>query len=185
MLSDAVPETVTLPFTVVPSAGLLIDTVGICVSVPLATVIVSLSQRWLPDESVARASSVWLPVVYEAALSEIDHAVVPVASWYGPESTRSSTFDTFTLSEAVPETTIVPLTVDPSTGLVIPIVGTVVSSAWPASGLALAYPTKLRATTAARAWRSNLLGIIRNSFIRSGGARVAPHAACERKRPPL
>jgi hypothetical protein len=55
--------------------------------------------------------------------SENVQAVVPLANRYALLSTRSSTFDTDTLSEAVPVTMTVPAIVAPTTGLLIATFG--------------------------------------------------------------
>ena len=61
--------------------------------------------------------------------SEKVQEVVPLASWYGLLSTRSSTFETETLSEALPDTVTVPASVAPAAGLAIATVGRCVSLA--------------------------------------------------------
>jgi hypothetical protein len=62
-------------------------------------------------------------------LSDFDQDVVPEASWYAPESTRTSTFETLLSSEEVPDTVNVPLTVAPSAGLEIQAFGATESAA--------------------------------------------------------
>ena len=56
------PETVIVPVTVAPSAGLAIVTVGSCVSGAVPNVTVLVVVAWLPELSVALAVSVWLPL---------------------------------------------------------------------------------------------------------------------------
>jgi hypothetical protein len=66
---------------------------------------------------------VWLPfdcaVVFRAKVQ----LVVPLASWNAPESSCTSTLATLALSDAVPLTVSVPVTVAPGDGFVIPTDG--------------------------------------------------------------
>jgi hypothetical protein len=61
-LSDAEPDTVTVPPTVAPAVGAENETLGAVVS-PLLIVTDSMAVELLPSESVARASSVCDPLV--------------------------------------------------------------------------------------------------------------------------
>jgi hypothetical protein len=74
MLSLAAADTLTIPETVAPSAGAVIDTVGAVVSVgsvvPTVTLTVALVVR-LPAASRARADNVWDPVL----ASVLSHAM--------------------------------------------------------------------------------------------------------------
>jgi hypothetical protein len=87
-------------------------------------VTVTLAQALLPELSVAFTVSVWLPFAYAVVFSEYDHDVVPLTNWYALLSTRSSTFETDTLSEALPETLNVPAIVAPAAGVEIATLGT-------------------------------------------------------------
>src|ERR1039457_6950856 len=70
----------------------------------------------LPEVSVARAKMVCWPLSRFCVLSEKDQLVVPEAVLQVPLSTFTSTFATATLSEAVPETSVEPETVEPLMG---------------------------------------------------------------------
>jgi hypothetical protein len=80
-----------------------------------------------PDVSVARDVSVWAPFSRLVVSSGVLQLDVPEATAKEPPSTDSSTFESPTLSEAVPVTVIVPEAVDPAAGPENAIAGAVVS----------------------------------------------------------
>lgn len=87
-LSEAEPETVTVAETVDPEAGDAMATAGGVVSgVGLLTVTDSdATVETLPDVSVARAATVWLPLARPVVLQDQLQLVVPVAACHVPPS---------------------------------------------------------------------------------------------------
>jgi hypothetical protein len=72
--------------------------------------------------------TVWPPLAVGVVAQLHDHGLVPVASWYCPPSTATSTLATPVLSDALPLTLAVPETVVPGAGLEMTMVGAVVSA---------------------------------------------------------
>jgi len=101
------------------------DGVGVVV---LLVVIVSLTERWFPDVSVARAVIVWLPSARPVVLYEKLQLLVPVAAEKALVSTATSTRCSATLSEAPPEIVTAPDTVVPPAGFAIVRLGAAVSA---------------------------------------------------------
>src|SRR6266540_4001379 len=93
----------------------------------LSTLMVMVDQtETLPAASVERAATEWAPFESEAVLTLKDHVLVPAGEKLLP-STRAWTVASRTLSEAVPETIVLPDTVVPDVGSVIATVGGVLS----------------------------------------------------------
>jgi hypothetical protein len=121
----ALAVTGTVPFTVVPPAGAVIDTVG---GVLLTLFTVTVTPALVVDrlfESVATAFKVWLPFVSDDVLHE---------KVYGAELSAEPTFAPSTCSctleivapldaAALALTATVPFTVEPPAGAVIDAVG--------------------------------------------------------------
>src|SRR5215469_6448981 len=117
-VSAAVPDTKTVPLTMLATAGWVMARVGGVVS-GLFTEKASTAVLLSPAASVARAVRAWLPLASEPVASGNDHEVVPLALWKAPPSTDTATEDTEPLSAAVPATATVPLTVAPAAGEVM------------------------------------------------------------------
>jgi hypothetical protein len=113
--SEALPETERTPPTLAPAAGAAIATAGGVVSA-FETVKLTLAVEELPAASVARAVRVCEPSAYSFVSRLELQLVVPCAAAYAPPSTLTATLATWTLSDAVPETAIVPRAVAPAAG---------------------------------------------------------------------
>jgi hypothetical protein len=131
-LSEADPETETVPETVPPGAGAEIETDGGVVSGggggggvgELLKVTLSVVTAVLPALSVAWAAIVCVPSGYDVVSRAKLHEAVPDAGWYAPPSTLIFTLASEALlSEAVPETPICPDTVEPDEGVAIKMDG--------------------------------------------------------------
>jgi hypothetical protein len=127
--SEADPATVIPPDTVAPEEGEETLTVGGVVSaLALLTVTESMTVgEMLPELSVARASTVWVPLARPAVLHDQLQLPVPDAVCHVPLSTVTWTVATETLSEADPDTVTVPETVAPALGELTTTDGGVVS----------------------------------------------------------
>src|SRR5262245_38591989 len=163
-LSAAEAARVTVPDTVAPLAGEVIDTVGGVVSGGGALFTVTLTAaevRVLPAASGAMAVSVCVPLALPAVLHETEYgALVSSAPRFLP-STRKRTPATPTLSEALAVTVMVPETVAPFPGDVIDTLGGVVSGGGAlftvtVTGLEVnVTPSTLRATADRKSTRLN------------------------------
>src|SRR6185295_16543624 len=126
MLSDDVPVTATVPHTVAPAKGALMDTVGAVVSVTLFTFTVTAAERKFPAASYAFTVSVCDPLALVRLFHEkLNAGDVPAA--VRMPSTENSSFFTATLSVDVPVTATVPHTEAPDNGALMDTVGAVVS----------------------------------------------------------
>jgi hypothetical protein len=130
-LSDAFADTVTVPWTLAPPAGAVIDTVGAVVSELFTVTVTGPDVVELPAASRATAVSVYEPfasvvvfhdTAYGEDVSSDPMFVVPCLNW---------TPTTPTLSDAVAVRDTVPETVAPLAGAVRETVGAVVSGTDP------------------------------------------------------
>jgi hypothetical protein len=118
VFDDTVVVTVTVPETVAPDAGELIDIVG---AVALFTVIGTAALVVCPEASLATAVSEWLPLVSVVVFSEwLNGAVVTAAPEFVP-STLNCTLVVF--DDTVAVTVTVPDTVAPDAGELMDMVG--------------------------------------------------------------
>jgi hypothetical protein len=127
-LSLAFAETVTVPVTVAPLAGAVIDTVGGVVSGVLFTVMdTAVLVVLFPEVSVAIAVRLCWPFANVVVFNDCEYGAALTAAPRFVPSTWNCTLATPTLSLAFAETVTVPVTVAPLAGAVIDTVGGVVS----------------------------------------------------------
>ena len=128
-LSEALADTVTVPETVDPLAGAVMDTVGGVVSAAVLLTVTLTGEEVLRFPAASRAMAVSVCEAFDAVVVFHD-TVYGVAVSSEPRLAPSSWNwrpATPTLSEAFADTVIVPDTVDPPAGLVMETVGGVVS----------------------------------------------------------
>src|SRR5207253_115124 len=128
-LSEALADTVTVPETVDPLAGAVMDTVGGVVSAAVLLTVTLTALDVVRFPAASRAMAVSVCEAFDAVVVFHD-TVYGVAVSSEPRFTPSSWNwrpATPTLSAAFADTVIVPDTVDPPAGLVIEAVGGVVS----------------------------------------------------------
>jgi hypothetical protein len=166
-LSEADPETETVPETVLLEAGAEMETEGGVVSggggggggggdvaAGLLNVTVSVVTAVLPRLSVAWAATVCVPSGYDAVLSRKFQELVPDAGMYAPPSTLTFTLASVVLlaeAEAEPETVTGPDVVEPDEGEAIETVGFV--------GLPLPLPLGAATATAANMRRKKSVSV--------------------------
>src|SRR5207245_4055284 len=148
-LSVARAETVTVPETVAPAAGAVIDTVGGGLSLRTVT-LTAAAVAVLAAASRATAVRVWVALVAVVVFHERAYGAVVISAPRLAPSSLNWTPTTPTLSEAVAETVTVPETVEPAAGAVMETVGTVVSGG--ARVVTVTSPETARLPTASRAF---------------------------------
>ena len=129
-LALAVAATVTVPETVAPATGEVIDTVSEVVLVLFTVIDTAALVALFPELSTATAVRLCLPFAKVVVFNDCEYgATVTTAPTLEP-STWNCTLATPTLSDAVAVTVIVPETVAPETGELIATVGGAVADGW-------------------------------------------------------
>ncbi len=127
-LSDASADTVTVPDTVLPAAGAVMDTVGAVGSAPCTVTPTAADVVWLPEPSLARAVSECAPLAAVAVFQLTEYGAVASSAPSTAPSSRNWTPATPTSSAAVADTVTVPDSVLPAEGAERVTVGGTVST---------------------------------------------------------
>src|SRR5437762_1743429 len=142
-LSVALAETVIVPATEAPAVGAVSETVGGALStVTLTTAEVAV----FPAASRATALRLWMPLLAMVVFHERGYGAAVTSAPRLTPSSLNCTPTTPTLSVALTETVIVPVTVEPAAGALIETVGGALSTATLTAAEVAVFPAASRAT---------------------------------------
>jgi hypothetical protein len=182
-LSLAVADTVTVPDTVAPATGAVIETVGGVLSLKSVTLTAALVV-WFPAASRATAVREWAAFVADPVFHDVANGAVVTSAPSGAPSKRKPTATTPTLSLAVADTVTVPDSVAPVAGAVIETVGGVVSlnTVMLTAALVVIFPAASRAT-AVREWAAFVADPVLQDVVNGGVVTSAPSGAPSNRKP--